>query len=251
MRIKKEKIQREKVIFKLRRFQEHCSFFQWDSGFSRRQNVHSNSKLTGLEVLLTNYYSHTGKVSRKCCYREISIKVSWFKEKFQIHLCVLHTWIAEKLELGLEISLSLFGLLATLEQQRSCNWHANTLLHCPNSVHSQYRVPFSLWDCCEMFPYKTNSVVSGRCAAQHEKVWLFSEQGSYCFPREISTALPSVAAPVISTCRCVQKHRGKEEEKLLSLLPTSLLQLQHSMASLGMGWTNTRCPQGLAGTYCL
>lgn len=151
---------------------------------------------------------------RKCCYHEISIKVSWFKEKSQIHLCVLHTWIAEKLELGLEISLSLFGFRTTPEPQRGCNWHANTLLHCPNSVHSQYRIPFSPWDCCEMFPYKTSSVVSGRCAAQHEKVWLFSERGKEVtafLDRFLQRCPTSVPAPVISTCCCVQKHRGKEE----------------------------------------
>lgn len=113
-----------------------------------------------------------------------------------------------------DLSLSLFGLRTTLEPQRGCNWHANTLLHCPNSVHSQYRIPFSPWDCCETFPYKTSSVVSGRCAAQHEKVWLFSERGKEVtafLERFLQRCPTSVPAPVISTCRCVQKHRGKEE----------------------------------------
>lgn len=95
-----------------------------------------------------------------------------------------------KLELGLEISLSLSGLLTTLELQRGCNWHANTFLHCPNCIHSQYRIPFSLLDSCEMFSYKTSSVVLCRWAAQHEKRGCSLSVAENCFPGQIPTVLP-------------------------------------------------------------
>lgn len=93
----------------------------------------------------------------------------------------LHTRIAEKIELGLEISLPLWTSYHS-GPQRGCNWHANTLLHCPNSIHRQDRIPFSLLGCCEMFPYKTNSVVSGRCAAQYEKCGCFLSMAKLLLP---------------------------------------------------------------------
>lgn len=71
-----------------------------------------------------------------------------------------------------------------------------------NSIHNQYRIPFTLLDCCERFPYRINFVVLGSCAAKHEKVSLFSERGKevtalleiflQCCPISISDSVVSI-----------------------------------------------------------
>lgn len=173
---------------------------------------------------------------RKCWYHEIPIKISWFKGKKTKYICVYYTHeLLKKIELGLEISLS--GLLATLEPQTGCNWHANFFTaQTPFTVSIGYL--FHCWAAVKPLQKQLGGVrqmCSTTC-----KMWLFPEDGKVtAFLERFQQRCPiSVPAPVISTCPCVQKHRGKEEEKLLSLLPASLQHLQHSMASSGIGWTN-------------
>lgn len=112
----------------------HCLIFSWFQDFRIRQNwsrkewVLKKEKIqrevkmlsrapllfsVGLRLLpparqALRFNSSGGTVSiislirtkfqeRKCWYHEIPIKISWFKgKKNQVHLCVLHTWIAEE-----------------------------------------------------------------------------------------------------------------------------------------------------------
>lgn len=81
---------------------------------------------------------------------------------------------------------------------------------------------------------------------------LFYELGKVSAFLETSTALPCLCpSPCdlhVSLCSKAQGEGGGEAP---APAPSSLQQLQRSMANLGMGWTNTGCLQGLAGTYCL
>lgn len=133
---------------------------------------------------------------RKCWYHEISIRISWFKEKIQVRVYVLHTWIAEKIELGLEISLSLSGLLTTLEPETGCHWHANFF-----TAQTPFTVSigclFPLLDCCETLTKPTRWC---QADVQHnmKNVAIFWAWQIFCFPREISAMLPCLSQPVWS-----------------------------------------------------
>lgn len=169
-------------------------------------------------------------------------KLAGLRGKKTKYICVYYTHeLLKKIELGLEISLS--GLLATLEPQTGCNWHANFF-----TAQTPFTVSigclFHCWAAVKPLQKQLGGVrqmCSTTC-----KMRLFPEDGKVtAFLERFQQRCPiSVPAPVISTCPCVQKHRGKEEEKLLSLLPASLQHLQHSMASSGIGWSNFWMPSG-------